>query len=479
MLMLPMLLLLAASAAAAECPPTARRILPGTAIQPIVALAPAGTAFCLGAGEHRLQSITPKDRQQFFGEPGTVLNGAKLVIGFERLAGAWITKGQHQKGLRWHPDACLPEWPRCAYPEAVFIDDQPLRHVGSAAAVTAGTFFLDYATDRLYLADDPGGRRVEASVAPYAFLGGARQVTIQGLTVEKYATPLQYGAIGYNRPSGEWLLRDNEVRLNHGSGIVVGNGSRVLSNHIHGNGQIGMGCVGRDVLIEGNEIAWNGYFSGVNVYWEGGGGKCAITTRLIVRGNHLHHNNGMGFWTDIDNIYSLYEGNLVEHNSSGGLSHEISYDSVIRNNTLTANGPADPLWLWGGAIQVQNSRNVTVEGNTIDTTEGGNGICLIQQDRGTGRYGPWVTTGNRVYRNHIVSHRYDRGISGAIADHDPAGMAAGKNEFNQNTYDVINAQGRHWAWVDGFFGWSDYRRHSGQDSDSIIHPPVPADEKSP
>ena len=64
-----------------------------------------------------------------------------------------------------------------------------------------------------------------------------------------------------------------------------------------------------------------------------------------------------------------------------GITHEISYDAVIRNNTLIGNGYGDPRgWLWGAEIQIQNSRNVDVYGNRIDMTGGGNGVVLIQQN---------------------------------------------------------------------------------------------------
>ena len=95
-------------------------------------------------------------------------------------------------------------------------------------------------------------------------------------------------------------------------------------------------------------------------------------------------------WTDIDNIHTLYENNVVAHNTMGGISHEISYDAIIRNNTLIGNGADDPRsWWWGNEINIQNSQHVDVYGNRVDMTGGGNGIVLIQQNRPSrsrGRY---------------------------------------------------------------------------------------------
>lgn len=447
----------------AACPAGAIRVQPGMSLQAAIDAAPAGASFCIGAGEHRLQAAIPKDDQRFHGEAGALLNGARLVTDFVREGQYWVARGQGQRGEHRPEVICLPGRERCSYPEAFFIDNRPLQHVSQLRDLAPGRFFFDYGRSRVYFLDDPRGRKVEASVAPYAFRGGARGVVVENLTIEKYASPVQYGAVGYNIPSPGWLLRDNEIRLNYGLGISVGSGSRVLGNHIHGNGEMGAGCVGQDILFERNEIAANGYFSGVDPNWEGGGGKCALTRGLVVRDNHFHHNNGYGFWTDIDNIGSLYEGNLVEDNLAGGITHEISFSAVIRRNVFRRNGPAAPVWLWGAAILVQNSRDVEVYGNSVDMTGRGNGISLVQQDRGA-----YVTVNNHVHDNTLFSATPDHGASGALADHNPEGLRAGNNRFDHNLYRIRDAGDEHWAWVDGFRNWAEHRLHSGQDAASRV-----------
>ena len=49
-------------------------IYPGDNIQARVTTMPAGTAFRLHAGVHRLQSITPRDGDTFTGEAGAILS---------------------------------------------------------------------------------------------------------------------------------------------------------------------------------------------------------------------------------------------------------------------------------------------------------------------------------------------------------------------------------------------------------------------
>lgn len=465
---LVLLFLACATGAAAKCPAGAVPLAVGTDLQRAVRSAPTGTDFCIGAGEHRMQAIRPKRGQRFFGEKGAVLNGSRLLTSFSRQGAFWVASGQTQQGDRPQTENCLPARPRCSYPEVLYIDDEPLIAVDAPDKVGQGTFFFDYDADKIFFADDPSGRKVEASVSPYAFLGSAPEVTVAGLRIEKYSTPIQAGAVGYNLAPQRWTVRSNRIRLNHGVGLSVGSGSRVESNLIESNGEMGIGCVGDDVLIEDNEIAGNGFFAGLDPAWEGGGGKCAVTRRLLVRRNYSHHNNSYGFWTDIDNIDTVYEDNRIAFNANAGISHEISYRAVIRNNRFVGNGRDFDVWLWGGAIQIQNSRDVEVYGNSIVISEGGNGICLIQQKRGKGKYGPHVTVDNDIHDNTITSKTPDVGASGAIADHAPDVLRRGNNRFARNVYRVASGGNDQWAWVDNFYTWRDYLRVSGQEKGSRL-----------
>ncbi len=460
--------------AGAACPAEAISVRAGTSLQTAVAAAAPGARFCLRAGEHRLATAAPKDGQTFHGEVGAVLNGARRLTVFRREGPYWVAQGMsHRNG--WRPEAvCLPGRERCARPETLFIDDVALWHAGRLQDVVKGSFFFEDGSGRIYLLDDPTGRKVEASALPYAFRGGARDVLIENLVIEKYAPPVQHAAVGSDKPSPGWVVRANEIRLNYALGLNVGAGSQVLGNSIHDNGQMGAGCTGRNVLFEQNEIASNGMFSGVDPNWEGGGAKCAVTENLVVRRNYLHHNNGYGFWTDIDNIGSLYEQNLVEYNAAGGITHEISYAAVIRNNIFRGNGPVSPIWLWGAAILIQNSRDVEVFGNSVDMTGRGNGISLVQQGRGSGKYGPYVTVNNRVHNNTLVSATPDHGASGAIADHDPDGMRAGGNRFDRNLYRVADPLADQWAWVDRFRDWAEHRRLTGQEANGEMQVIAPS-----
>ncbi len=412
--------------------PTGAIILhPGDNISALVSAAPAGTTFYFEPGVYRGVSIAPKDGQTFIGAEGAILNGSAVLSSWTQSGNLWVVGGQTQQGRANSAAEFLPGTQRPGNPETVFFDNTPLKPVDALSKVVPGTFYFDYAADKIYIADSPTGHAVEAGKLTDAFHGSAKNVTIQNLVIEKYDPQIQDGAI---RGDQSWTIRDNEVRLNYAVGITAHDGSQIIGNYVHDNGQMGLGGYGNNILVQGNELARNGFWSGIDPLWEAGGFKFADTDNLVVRGNYSHDNNGSGMWTDINNIHTLYEDNVVVHNTINGISHEISYDAIIRNNTLYGNGYGDKRgWGWGADINIQNSRNVQVYGNRVEMTGGGNGIVMIQQNRGSGTFGTYTTTGNQIHDNIIVDHD-GHGYVGGFADYNQSGMLNGGNTWTNNQY---------------------------------------------
>ena len=431
---------LAVSTVALSTAPAGAIILhAGDNVSAIVRAAPVGVTFFFEPGIYRGVSITPKTGQTFIGAEGAILNGSAALTNWTQNGNLWVIGGQTQQGAV--NSIAYYETGYHGHPETVFFDNAPLKPVDALSKVVPGTFYFDYAADKIYIADNPAGHTIEAGNLVDAFHGNAQNVTVQNLVIEKYNPPIQHGALHGNQG---WTIQDNEARLNYGVGIKVepGKNSKIIGNYVHDNGQMGLGGSGNNILVEGNEIAKNGFWSGIDVLWEGGGFKFANTDGLIVRGNYSHDNHGSGMWTDINNIHTLYEGNLVAHNTHIGIQHEISYDAIIRNNTLIGNGYGDSRgWLWGAELQIQNSQNVDLYGNRIDMTGGGNGVVLIQQNRGSGKFGPYATTNNHIHDNIIVDHDSTGKIGGA-ADYKWSGMANGGNSWTNNQYYMTDGGGR-------------------------------------
>lgn len=377
----------------------------GSLTQALLDSSPDGTRFVVSAGVHRLAgALTPRLGQQLLGQHGAVLSGSKPLTGWVPADGAWYVDGQSQRlpiKDTGSANVCLPG-AMCHAAEDVFVDDSPLRQVATRAELAAGTFWFDYSADRIWLGSDPTDRRVETTVLQRA-ISGARDVVLRNLVIEKFGNTYQSGAI-----SGEELsIVHCLVRLNHGGGIFS-YGGELRHNVIDRNGQIGLGGGGTGQTVEDNEIVGNNTM-GFDPGWEAGGTKFAHTTDLVVRGNWVHGNEGNGLWTDIDNLRTLYDANLVEDNTGIGIFHEISYRAVIRDNIVRRNGSRSTTFNGRVGINVTNSPDVEVTGNTVEDNAGGP-ILAVQDTRGSnGKHGARELRNLLVHGNTMTGGGY-RGV---------------------------------------------------------------------
>jgi parallel beta-helix repeat protein len=412
---------------AAPPPATGIPIYPGDNIQTFVDANGPGTAFLLKSGVHRLQSIRPKNNDTFVGEAGTVLNGARLLTSFTKSGSYWVASGQTQQGIN-NNGTCQQGYPLCTFPEELFFDGMPLQPVASLAEVAAGKWYFDYAGDRIYFANDPTGHQVEASVLSTAFQPTADYVTVSGLTIREFANIAQQGAVDGDGRVG-WVVSNNDIGFTHGVGIVVGPGGQVLHNFVHSNGQLGVAALGDAVLVQDNEISYNNrahYWAN----WEAGGTKFVDTTNLVVRGNFVHHNDGPGLWSDANNLNTLYENNICEDNQRVGIFVEISYATIIRNNTVKRNGFEHADYIWGAGILIAGSPNVEVYGNFLDGNA--DGIGAAQQNRGTGKYGPHEISNLWVHDNVVNNSVGWTGLVQDIGDY--SYFTSRNNRFDRNQY---------------------------------------------
>jgi hypothetical protein len=451
-----------------SCPLDATAIEPGASIQARVDSAGEGAAFCLKNGVHRAQAVRPRARQLFYGEGSTVLNGSRLLDGFRREERYWVTDSQLQRVPR-HGE-CLSSAPACDQPEAVFIDDKPLTKVLSKDALASNEVYIDYERSRVYLADNPTNHKVEATVASFAFESAASDVSIRNLTIEKYGSSAQKGAV-HAREGTRWTIENCVVRLNSGTGISVGTGTRVHNCNVHHNGQLGIGGNGNNIRIEGNRI-WSNNMYGFDPVWEAGGAKIAESEGVTFRGNHVHDNNGPGLWCDIECRNVVYEDNLVENNQDIGIFHEISFNAVMRRNVVRHNGSANRGWFWGADIVVAASQDVEVTGNMVTVAPGACGIMLIDQGRRNDAGGQYKTRNNTVRANEMT---FEGAIcAGGVSDTKPGNenfgiITDGNNRFDGNTYRVRGgSEPPRFVWDQDVTDWSGFRGKGLEQSGRLV-----------
>jgi hypothetical protein len=270
------------------------------------------------------------------------------------------------------------------------------------------------------------------AVGAFRVNSGTNNVRIQGFVIKDFATPVGFpNACIQVRDAG--VMEDNEV-MNCNTGMDMEAGATARGNFIHHNRQYGIaGGPGNNILIENNELSFNNT-SHMDIGNDAGGSKLVGSSSgvngLIWRGNYVHDNYGNGIWSDGNLINVTYENNRVENNGAAGINHEISWDAVIRNNQLKNNNtliPANQSCWHGGEIALNNSRNVTISGNTLTPAPGKNGICMVNSTRSeTASFPQFLgnisVTGNTTYTRG-ASH------SGMTGDRAAAGIS-----FSANTY---------------------------------------------
>lgn len=375
---------------------------PGMSIQAAIDANPAGTTFVLEAGVYRGAQFTPKDGQSFIGSAGTVLNGAIEVNGWQQSGSYWKASGLPaplQPAGIGSGGSTLP-----TLGEDLFVNDALYKRVGSLAEVKDGTWYYDQGTRTAYLSKSPAGSKVEMSSTPQAIRGEADNVTLKNITVEKYASAAQTGAIDID--GDNWSVEHVTARFNHGVGLVLGRGTKVTGGHYNDNGQVGIGAwKAHGAEVVGVEAARNNY-ADFDRFWDAGGLKITESTGVTVKDSYIHHNNGVGLWFDIDMKNVLVENNTMSENRHVGLSYEISWDAVIRNNDFIRNGtPAEGQpgnWLVGAQLGIQNSTNVQVYGNTMEAANGAGGIALLHENRGGSSMGTWTTKNISITDNEIT-----------------------------------------------------------------------------
>ena len=445
---------------------------PLDSIRTAVQRATDGTTIILKSGAYREPHFfVTKNHITLQAEPhGDVwLKGSTVVPAerFEKEGNLWKVTGDFQNFCHVCTLSADPALARMsAYPEQVFINDEPLRQVLSKDEVTAGTFYVEDKTpttlkdpknnragynvgeqDEItyYLGSDPASGTVEISERSRAFSagGGKHHFTMRGINVSQFSPnhvwnfkdprlDLMSGPAAVVVASGNSLVENGIFAQNTSSGLAIieNNGSRVAGNRFIDNGGAGTGGnYAHNVVFENNYFANNnldGYPTNGTIcqaYCGFAHLKITHVVNTVFRNNIIddsmrppttdpaNRNEQLpGFWCDEGCIDAKITNNFFT-NVPLAIFYEVSDRGIIASNIIE-NGAV--------GISLSGSSNTRVYNNTISRTFhpirlreddrlGGcnqfrHGKCEIEEKWSKGKNLSWAQTGTEIY-NNIISSR--------------------------------------------------------------------------
>ncbi|MCF6466840.1 right-handed parallel beta-helix repeat-containing protein [Nonomuraea sp. MG754425] len=208
----------------------------------------------------------------------------------------------------------------------------------------AATYAQIYPGEGATFIGAPGAVLDGKGVNRYAFTQGATGVTIQYLTVTGFVAPRDEGVVNHDS-ADNWVVEHNTFRNNSGAALMAGAANQIRGNCFKDNGQYGLNAYKAGNTITDLVVADNEFTGNNTDDWEHqepgcgctGGMKFWAVNGADVTGNWVHGNHGPGVWADTNNNDFLIEDNLIEDNESLGIFYEISYNAVIRDNTIRGN----------------------------------------------------------------------------------------------------------------------------------------------
>lgn len=361
---------------------------PMRSIATAISKASSGQTIVVRAGSYHESLTIPTGKKiHLRSYPGEKvwLDGSSVLKNFSSANGRYSTTWNHDFDssptyTRGAKDNTQEAWgfinkdyPMAAHPEQVWIDGVAQKQVGSLSAVTAGTFYVDHAGNKLTLGTNPAGKSVRASTLIKALSIRADGSTVNGINVRKYAPSVpDMGAITTEKPGislSNLIVEDSAT-----TGINVSAVNNKISNvRIQRSGMLGMNAVYADGLSVNKLVSTSNNLERFNSSPVSGGLKITRSRGITVKNSTLSSNKGPGLWIDESVYDSKVLNNDMVNNIGHGMSLEISAKAIVANNRIINNG--------GNGFKLNNSSDVQIWNNTIS---GKNRVLNIVQDKRRG-----------------------------------------------------------------------------------------------
>jgi len=352
---------------------------PFRTVQAAVTASPAGSTIVIRGGEYHESVNVPFSKtltiQAYPGE-AVWFDGSTRVTSWSQSGSTWVSGGWKAEfssdmldgNASWFVD---PKYPMANRPDMLFIDGVAQKQVASASQVVAGTFAVDYASDRLILGTNPAGHQVRVSDLPQALNVQSANSVLRGFGVRRYAT--SYDVLGTVRMHNVGtVLRDLVIEDNATIGLFVGNDRATVDNlTVRRNGLLGFSLTTAynstvtDSLFTDNNVE---RFNGSPV---AGGIKVTRSRGVLMSNVDTSRNIGSGTWFD----ESCFDVKIVDVTSNGnteiGIHAELSSQVTIARSQTFDNKEG---------IRIFDTENVLITNNDLGNNSR-HDINLMQDER--------------------------------------------------------------------------------------------------
>lgn len=348
-----------------------------------ISVARAGSTILLRRGTYH-ESVTVFKALTIESYPGEVvwLDGSTAVTGWRQVGTTWVHDGwtaqfssvpSYTASVPTGPYSSFVNaaHPLAAHPDQVWINSAALHQVATGNAVGPGDFYTDYVRHSIVIGRSPRGSDVRASDLQLAITSYGPNVTVRGVGVRRYATPVN--KIGAVRLVGNRnALRDVLVTQVATTGIAISGTNASLNNvTVTRNGMLGLTATHADGLTVRGLVSTDNNTEGFNYSPVSGGAKIGRSRSVTVDHSVFNGNHGYGFWCDESCHGVAVTNSTMSHNAWHGLTYEISSTAVIVNNVIADNG--------GDGVKINDSDHVQVWNNTVSGNA--RGVEVVQDER--------------------------------------------------------------------------------------------------
>jgi hypothetical protein len=352
-----------------------------------IAASPSGSTIVMRAGTYHETVTIPVNKKltiQSYPKEAVWLDGSSVVGNWKQSGSTWVATGWNAQFdssatyTRGVPDGAQYGWnflnasyPLAAHPDQLWIGGVAQTQVGSAAAVTPGTFYVDYAAKTLTIGTNPSTGTVRASDLVKAMSIRGADSTVKGIGIRRYAPSVpDMGAVTMEK-SGI-TLENVAITDTSTTGLyVIGTGNTLRNVTASRNGLLGIGASNADNLTVSGVLAQGNNTERFNNAPVSGGMKLTRMRNVTVTNSVFAQNLGPGLWFDESVYNGTITGNDILDNLGHGLITEISAKMLIANNIVSGNRD--------NGMKINDTSQVSIWNNTL--TGNGRSINIVQDAR--------------------------------------------------------------------------------------------------